>query len=377
MIYLISGSGEPNYGDDLIAYLWVKYYREHGYNGPIILDCKSIKGSIELHSELDESVYFAKHIKSLTTGRKGDVSFYIEEGREFAAKKFDTLTAMNSLGHVREFNLAGSKPSFIHLIGGGYINGSWPNSFAIFGALEQLNTHRKIPCFATGLGISPINKFNNCELDQIATIIKNNFEFFEVRDIDSYTDISRIKGYIPSLINGNDDTFLYPIADILNKKLESKKTLHISGFKKSFDTINLTEIIDNLILTEAIEEIDFWGCNKNDIEFYEQLKKDYPTINFVENQSLIYDGESIKSSDIMITSRFHPHLIGFRSGARGMYIAHSGFYNNKHRSIQALGSNFNNLKSSSSLSTEKNVFIENLLCDAKRILAFEILKYIL
>jgi hypothetical protein len=33
MLYLISGNGEPNFGDELIALNWIKYYRDRGYEG--------------------------------------------------------------------------------------------------------------------------------------------------------------------------------------------------------------------------------------------------------------------------------------------------------------------------------------------------------
>ncbi|HXS16186.1 MAG TPA: hypothetical protein VN764_03305, partial [Polyangiaceae bacterium] len=61
MIYLIGGSGGPNYGDELLMALWVRYYREMGYHGPIVVDCRGRQSSERLHGHF-ENVYFTSFI---------------------------------------------------------------------------------------------------------------------------------------------------------------------------------------------------------------------------------------------------------------------------------------------------------------------------
>lgn len=338
MILLITGSGEPNYGDDLILKLWINYYRTIGYDQDIVVDCKSISGSIELHN-FDQNVYFTKYIKKLTTGRKYCIDEYITIG-ESHIQENHLFKGWNAAKR-KSFNILNFK--LIHLIGGGYINGNWPNSFAIFGAInsiKKLNNHVKI--VATGLGLMPLEEIQAFTMQRVSRIISESFDLFEVRDEYSYFHLNK-HNFSTKIINGYDDTFIAPIDKIVSKEQlnNDSPAIHISSFIKTPRDIQLiSQSVENLA-NKGYKRVIFWECNIKDSDNLDELKKviKLPSVN-IKTKQLIYGQIPFSADDYLITSRFHPHLICFRLGMIGKYLSTSSFYDFKHLSIKRLGSPF-------------------------------------
>src|SRR6187551_1563280 len=125
MIYLIGGSGGPNYGDELLMALWVRYYREMGYHGPIVVDCRGRQSSERLHGHF-ENVYFTSFIKKLATGRGGSFATHVANGRAFIDEHPGELTEKLAEAGVCGLGWNWNQVRHVHLFGGGYINGKWP-----------------------------------------------------------------------------------------------------------------------------------------------------------------------------------------------------------------------------------------------------------
>lgn len=338
MILLITGSGEPNYGDDLILKLWINYYRTIGYDQEIVVDCKSISGSIELHN-FDQNVYFTKYIKKLTTGRKYCIDEYITIG-ESHIQENHLFKGWNSTKR-KSFNILDFR--LIHLIGGGYINGNWPNSFAIFGAInsiKKLNNHVKI--VATGLGLMPLEEVQSFTMQRVNRIISESTDLFEVRDEYSYFHLNK-HNFSTKIINGYDDTFIVSIDKIVSKEQANNDSpaIHISSFIKSPRDIQLISQSVEDLANKGYKRVIFWECNIKDSDNLNELKKaiKLPSVN-IKTKQLIYGQIPFSADDYLITSRFHPHLICFRLGMIGTYLSTSSFYDFKHLSIKRLGSSF-------------------------------------
>jgi len=329
MIYMIGGSGGPNFGDDLILSLWVRFYRENGYHGPIVVDCLGGQSSEKLHGKL-EGVFFTSFIKDLAKGREGDFSYYIEKGRKFFLDSARDI--LLRLGFDESF----AKVKLVHLYGGGYINGVWPNSGSLLGAVSQMRSQFGTPCVATGLGISPLGNLSSGEKTALSSAI-SSFDVFELRDSISYNEIVGFSGFSNRIIYGLDDTFLYPASDLSGKKKGS--ALHISGFTKSFSEWSSQQLGDFFSTCGSqFENVYFWVCNKSDVLAGDKIKQAYPALKKLTNNKLINTGMPVSSGDVMITARFHPHLLGARLGCQGYYLASSPFYKLKHKSVIDLGS---------------------------------------
>lgn len=339
MIYLIGGSGGPNFGDDLILSFWIRFYREKGYKGPIIVDCLNAKNSESLHSDIVDNVFFINNIKGLAKGRKGDISYYIDSGVDYVQSGFaEKLKSIFSALNIRNINEFLDCITCVHLYGGGYINGVWDNSFSLISAAVELKKKAKVPLFATGLGMAPLKKMSEKERADFCRLL-DCFDIFELRDIESYNQVSELYGFDKKVFFGLDDSYLFGIDEILDKRKEP--SIHVSGFEKSFSHLSdsdLLSLIESCL--PSYKNIYFWMCNSSDRGLMLRLERISGKVKGLTNNRLINIGVPFNKNDYMITSRFHPHMLGARMGMSGVYLAGSGFYKAKHKSILDLGSSF-------------------------------------
>src|SRR5688572_21173917 len=124
----------------------------------------------------------------------------------------------------------------VHLFGGGYINGRWPNSVSLLGAAAQLRQKYGIPCLATGLGVAPLSGLDEADAKALAEVIRS-FSLFELRDLQSYNDVAELVGFRSTIVCGLDDCFLYPVGDLTRPRQKPGRALHLSGFEKSFASL--------------------------------------------------------------------------------------------------------------------------------------------
>lgn len=347
MIYLIGGSGAPNFGDDLILSLWIRFYRDSGYAGPILVDCKALPASLKLHGH-HEKVYFSPFIKNLARGRGASFEDYFRSGREFIRNPGPPpMTTRDCIGSAIDDRLRFGDVSLIHLYGGGYISGVWENSATLVGAASELRRIYRVPCVATGLGVTPFGKLSELEKKLWVEAIED-FDLFEVRDFESFNDISSWAGFRKNVVHGLDDNFLYPIDALTEEAQETEEAqLHFSGFSQSFDAFSDDDLMKKLEpYVEKASKVLFWTCNRKDLDFRNRLRKLIPSLVDVGNQRMINEKLPLTRSDFMITSRFHPHMMAARMGIGGCYIAHSNFYENKHKSVLDLGSSFKSFDAS-------------------------------
>ncbi|MDN2656483.1 polysaccharide pyruvyl transferase family protein [Cobetia sp. 14N.309.X.WAT.E.A4] len=358
MIYLIGGSGGPNYGDELIISLWIKFYREKGYNGPIVVDCLSKKNSERMHSKYS-NVYFTTFIKKLAKGRDGSTSFYIDRGANFIIENKQAFIKNIEECFDDNYSFDLDKDSWhIHLYGGGYINGVWKNSFSLLGAASQLKKMFGTKIFATGLGLAPINIEGGSDANHLKNVI-STFDLFEVRDLDSYNQIVDICGFNKNIISGLDDSFLYSYDELCTAS--KHKSIHISGFSKSFEKMDDATLINYFSDANGkYDNIYFWVCNKSDIAAGDRISNLVGGVTKLTCYNLVNFGPPLNPSDIMITARFHPHFIAARAGLHGKYISNSEFYVSKHSSIVDLGSTFTKLKNVEPVIKMENSSTNNL-----------------
>ncbi|HEU5076765.1 MAG TPA: polysaccharide pyruvyl transferase family protein [Polyangiaceae bacterium] len=372
MIYLIGGSGGPNYGDELLMALWVRCYREMGYQGPIIVDCRGRQSSERLHGQF-ENVYFTSFIKQLATGRAGSFAEHVARGRAFIDEHPSEQTQKLAELEVCGIGWSWNQIRHVHLFGGGYINGKWPNSASLLGAAAQLRQQYGIPCLATGLGIAPLSGLGKADAEALVEAIRS-FSLFELRDLQSYNDVAALVGFRATIVCGLDDCFLYSVEGLTRPRRIPGRALHLSGFEASFASVSDEALVQFLkTYQEEFPRVFFWQCNRSDVEVGERLKRLWPEMVKLTNASLLTNGAPVADGDFMVTGRFHPHLIAARAGATGYFIANSTFYSVKHSSVVDLGSPFEAMSDLriAGVPPHRNVLKlrDNALCQRKRLLA--------
>lgn len=349
MIYLITGAGEPNFGDELIALNWIRHYRAAGYAGPIFVDCKTGTGARKLHDgqKGNDGVRFGRFFKTLTMGKSAEIDGYVAAGRSMAAERlapgaqevhplaeagFNRLEAADDPGDL-------SGVALVHLVGGGYVNGDWKNSFSLLGAASELARRLGVPAVATGLGMSPLHKLTGDEQEAVRGAL-SDFALFELRDETSARGLA-LNGIRSGCIEvGLDDSFL---AAPMVRPLHEDPTLHVSLFGKHLEGDDGAPLRDLVAASAAgFKRVILWQCSPADAgdDFAKELGRRGIEARTISNRWMLYEGLPVQRSDALLTSRFHPHLLAARAGIGGIFVQYSKFYKNKHGSVVDLGSLF-------------------------------------
>lgn len=321
MLYLLAGNGSPNFGDELLVQHWIKYYREKGYKGKIIVDGKGSSATAKLLSNF-ENVDFISSIPRHAEGLGETYAEFCKIGIQYADDNYQKFSDVIGF----------------HFLGGGYASANWINATRMLATVVRLGQKLSVPVVGTGLGISPFKRLTSSDEASWQYII-NGFNVLECRDQESFQDISDICEHDSNNVYlGLDDAFLYPV-NIFNHK---GRWLHLSGFSES--SIYGTSLEKSLDFFNTFDEVVFWTCSHKDNLIYKDLLQKYPKLKRWSNNKLLNDGLPIEADDFMISGRFHPHLLAARCGIDGLYSTFSKFYDTKHGMVLDLGSNFKRLE---------------------------------
>lgn len=342
MVYLIGGSGAPNYGDELILLQWLRFLHEEVLprGGPcrIVVDNNSVAGSTALFGERFPGVEFVSHFKRLHPDRsKGSFMKNLAYGLGFFSR-----------GHWREHPaLTGAiaqlqSARLVHLYGGGYIN-TWlsPSSAFLLGLLADAAAHFQVPVVATGIGITPLQFAEGEDLGPLRQAI-GAFRLFELRDAVGYNRLRQIVGEEAALLCGQDDAFLYPIER--RAGLDGRR-LHLSGYR-SGNLFERPDVQDWLRRhAGAFDEAVYWECAPQlEREVIEPLRALLPSLRVAGVRELLFDGVPARPGDHMLAMRYHPHLVAARLGVSGQYLAQSVYYEHKHGAVVQAGSRFRRIQ---------------------------------
>lgn len=147
-IYLIAPSGNPNFGDEFIAPSWRRYLARTQRDTEIYLDCP--------HPGLVQVLFAGLHPKLRVTNTLwravGDAAGLApaEVGARVAHLVKNLGSPQYDLGLLR-LRQAGS----LHFLGGGYINGMWPQHYGLIAGMRAVREVTGARLFATGLGHMP------------------------------------------------------------------------------------------------------------------------------------------------------------------------------------------------------------------------------
>lgn len=333
MYYLLGGSGVPNYGDELMAGGWLRYLARKNPDARVVIDTNVPSISTLLLQPENWKASHVSVVKSLATQNPLEHFWQnFERGYKFFARG-----GFSKYARLSAFDDYLKNTQIFHLFGGGYISDKWPHTGFLLGFAGAAQAEYGFRLVGTGLGITPISAPPPA-LDKTARRVLNRFQMIELRDQSSAAFISKTSGNDNSF-HGLDDSFLEPVKPLADQE----PALHVSCFMAGR---NLDAFIGKLLLREheikkKFSSIKFWECAPHrDREAFTKIREAFPEA-VLEPLSSLIGRHSFGKEDVMITTRFHPHLIGSRSGIRGYFIAISGdYYADKHTSVCNLGSNF-------------------------------------
>jgi len=336
-IYIITTAGFPNYGDGLLLEIWLEFLTKKYPRAVIWADCHSPGIVSAMFSDKFRTVRFTDFVwrvmwvcpfqsasESMVYGLG---AWTVHQG---AWTRFH-----HAARHIQQADL-------VHIIGAGFINAIWPRHLAILGMVRAAPYAKKnVKLLMTGAGLMPLS---GSDVTLLALILKD-FNHIDVRDQESYKSLLAT-GFIneSKLTQSGDDTFLKQMVPIENLDQESRICLCIQGdFWEEISTIDMLDKVALTIRTlfpDSSPQIRFYEFIPSvDQRFYSELSERLGHIDYVSFERIFYTGLDIKSTDVVITSRFHMHLLAARQGARGVWInSKPGYYDIKHQSVVDSGS---------------------------------------
>lgn len=329
MIYMIGGAGNGNFGDELIVRGWLSFLREAGVTDPVVCDENYASISRRFIGTLFPDALFAEDVNRLKS--RGADTFFAAFSRGWRFYENGGFERHPDLAQLQERL---QKTKVLHMHGGGYINTIWPKNAFLLGFTAA--TKREYGCrlVGTGLGLLPAANPPELYLPILREAIET-FDLLEVRDRWAFDWLRRISD-APCVVNGLDDSFLLPREA---PQGTGPRTLHLSwfSFAQGFD-----EMMAYATGPEAkdFERILFWACTDQDMRCFEKLKESCPRAESTSWQELVKGPLPVRPGDVLLTARFHPHMLAARYGATGAYRVDRGYYDVKQGSIVDLGSPF-------------------------------------
>ncbi|NMO00302.1 polysaccharide pyruvyl transferase family protein [Gordonia sp. TBRC 11910] len=346
IIYLVAPSGNPNFGDELIAKTWLEYLARVRPHALVVLDCHSPgQASIMLRRSHPRAV-FVDTLWRLTLFAAGTERPDIDRpdgldpdrGWEWVARAASNLGVASHLDVGIDLLL---RAASIHLLGGGYVNGIWPQHLSLATAIAAVGGRTGAPTYATGQGLTPT--FD----DERAAILTEALSRFHVVDVRDRASAEAFASIAPS--HSGDDAWLSMPAkapatadgDGVVLCLQSDLTADFTAHGKTG-----VEAVAALV-TALLDEWDVAASQITVIECIPGIDYTVPHLmgdrldgaTFVPFLDVWRDGLPIGVGHTWISTRFHPHLLAAAAGDSGVAIAgHPDYYATKHQSLVDVGS---------------------------------------
>ena len=335
MIYIISGSGAPNFGDELMLAMWVRFLKTLGKTKDLVVNTHIPQNTERDHGFKEQGIRVQDDVwqiaKKVSDGMKFEEA--MDAGLHFFDKPIPDIFKTSNF--VKDFE----NIKIFHIHGGGFIETNNSRSGFLLGFASALSKKFGAKIYGTGCGIEPFD-LQNVNVKSLAAIL-DSFEFFECRDHVSAEKLLSVLKDPQKIINGYDDNFLEK--PLQHKSISNRvgNVIHLSFSwplpelceKPFFDAIKQ--------LRDQYESVIVWQSYPwKEQETIIKLVRILGSCEIYSTQELFNKGAPIKSGDLMFTYKFHPHFIAARLGASGYYFSDSTYYNVKHESILRLGSPF-------------------------------------
>lgn len=320
--YLVSASGMPNYGDDMLTRGWINHIRHRYPHATIYLDAVDPLVASTLYDDVKCVNYLWQLAQAL--GENGSVE-----------EKFSD----NYLLPLRERLMTEifEDTDSIHLLGGGYINELWAANLRLIELVSYFGKKYNILAYATGLGLQPLSEE---KAEYISPFIESYF-CFDVRDYPSYQLLEK---FLPGKISFiGDDYFCFPFSDVVSLVERESPVLRLclhNEFSEGDENEQLfIEQVETTIST-FIQKfpgalIRFYEFRPgSDGYFYKSLKQKFPMIEMVFFETIWKHGLQFSTKDFFLSTRFHFQLIVSSVGLSGTSFYWSEYYRNKFDSLK-------------------------------------------
>lgn len=349
--YLISPAGVPNFGDELITRSWLRYLAEVEPDSEVWLDCISPSRASHLFYDDHPNLHITSTAWSLVWNAQDAVGITeYGEQRALVAKWVRKLgTPKEDLGIIRML-----EADSIHLLGGGYINDRWEANHALLPYMASVAKEVSgMELFATGLGVAPWD-----EGDPRLPVLRNALSGFDY--------VSLREGQSAELVGtgkvGSDDAWLAfaPECDkglmFAKGKRDDLEAYASRAYVAIHPTVSevggayvMGRVVDALLASgvdphEGITLVE--AITPDDSRYLDELRDAWAgEVTLLPFSVLWREGFPGGKDAVWITSRYHMHLVGAATGARGVAVmGGDGYYDIKHGALLDAGTGWPTLR---------------------------------
>lgn len=329
-IYLVSTTGNPNYGDELIAATWLKYLARVAPNSDVWMDCPNPGTSAVLLNGLHPRARFTDTFWRLCWEAPSDEPWAVSAYAQ---------SAINDPGlaprWVAGIELA-ARADVVHIIGGGFINGIWPRHYGLLAATVAAARRSGGRAVLTGQGLYPVPT----EAQPLVRNLVGQFSIADVRDEPSATAL----GEATQVSNTGDDMFF----GIQSDRYRDDDLCEFMICVQS----DLLEVSLPTLAGFTLDTLRAWGVHPSQVgvvegipgvdrDMFALIEHDLAGARFYPFSEVMDGGLPAAEGQYWLSSRFHMHLMAAAVGANGVAISvNSGYYTNKHRSLLDRGSSW-------------------------------------
>lgn len=325
-IYLVSSAGYPNYGDELITASWLQYLATNAPEAEVVLDspspgnCELLFGGLHPRLRCVDTVF--RLLWGASSDDPADTVGHVVEG--IRNPGFQPRQALGvELMRASEV---------YHVLGGGYVNATWPRHLAVLAAGGVLTSEFGARSAATGLGLLPAAD-SKLSLDEVT----DGFAVIDVRDAGSADLFSR--GHVT--VTG-DDCLLDPGP----ARYDERETRSVM---LDFQADHLPEGGVDALVTSAVETLRGWHVPGSKVGYVESMPgvdrrvfdgvaEAMPDIRFYPFTEIWSAGLPARRGQRWLTTRLHAHVMAAAVGAWGVAYPVSDYYRAKHEAVVEQGS---------------------------------------
>jgi len=327
LIYLVSTSGFPNYGDELVAAQWLRWLAQHEPDAEVWLDTPSPGNCVMMFDDLHPNVRFTDALFQIVWNAPEDP----EELAWFCGE------AIRNPGLVprRAFGMELLRRADVfHILGGGYINSLWPRHLGLLAAGATMKTTFDARVAATGLGLLPV-----AGPTELVQKLAHDFDVFDVRDTESYALLADDK-----VIQSGDDVTLNIGPDNFDQRETRSIMLNLQS--DFLDDDGIERLARGVLATTEYWEAESYQMGYvesmpgGDRRLFDGLEPSLPEMRFYPFPEVWRDGLPARRGQRWVTTRFHAHMMAAAAGAWGVAYSINDYYVVKHKSLVDAGSNW-------------------------------------
>ncbi|MGP4024184.1 polysaccharide pyruvyl transferase family protein [Actinomadura sp. 3N407] len=330
MFYLVGTTGFPNYGDELIAAMWLRHLAETAPEAEVWLDCPSPGPAQVLLGGIHPKSRFTDTFWRLCWEAPGDEPW--EVARWVRQAMHNPSMACRWAAGIE----LAAQAQVVHIIGGGYINCIWPKHYGLLAAAVGAVQRSGGRAVMTGQGLWPAAEHATTLVRELAA----HFDLVDVRDEPS----AHLVEDVSALSHTGDDMFfgigshLYrrpgePLREVMlclqSDLLEMPRPALASFVAETLRAWDVTP--DRLGVVEGIPGVDR--------SVFDLIEPELPGARFYPFAGVWGHGLPAGPGQVWISTRFHMHMLAAAAGADGVAVAvNADYYSTKHRSLIERGS---------------------------------------